>query len=661
MTSSGWWLSNLMASMLQDVKQYAERVHTKKKKQKKKKKKKKKKKNGIECIASLPEVIEFRDCWVAELGERLVVASVQASINAGRVPDPGPTGSRNRLQSTTLLDAIAEHQFDCLIGGARRDEDKARAKERGPVLPCETFGQWVLANQRPEPLAPVQRSRPHRRARARLPDLRLDRARRVALHRRRSGGAAGAVLLGISAWWWSGRGRWSPPARGRRPVLDEDPFETVRYRTVGDMTCTCAVRSEAASAEEIVAETAASRVTERRHPGRRPVLRDGHAGDRKAGGVISNQCRTSYVSPRRSRRRRQEHADRPPAPRHQGPPSTTNSTPSSLSTAKRGGEGLDNSSPSSPTASVPSGNRASPSTLPTATSPRSTRSFIIADACRLRPLHPQHGDGGVDGRRGRHPGQAPAPAWSSRPGATPVTGPSASATSCSPSTRWISSTGPSRSSTTWPSSSPSWPTPSYPVAGTDPDLGVEGRQRGRSVDRDGLVQRAHAVEHLETVELARPRWASPAAACPCSGSSVMTGSGATPGRSWPGCSSRATTSVVLPAGKRSRILSIDTHDGPLEVAAPWSSVSVTLADDLDVGRGDLIATEPAPYVTRDGRRPCAGSPSGRWWPGTGCWCSTRPGGPGSGAGAGGPAGRDRPVGPTGTGGAGATTSAPCAS
>jgi len=98
---------------------------------------------------NFPEVIDFRDRRINELGERLIVARVQDSIDQGRVADPGPLGSRNRLQATTLLDAINEHSFDAAIGGARRDEDKARAKER--VLSFrDAFGQWDPKRQRPE-------------------------------------------------------------------------------------------------------------------------------------------------------------------------------------------------------------------------------------------------------------------------------------------------------------------------------------------------------------------------------------------------------------------------------------------------------------------------------------------------------------------------------
>jgi sulfate adenylyltransferase subunit 2 len=211
---------------------------------------------------NFPEVIEFRDRRVAELGERLVVASVQASIDAGRVPDPGPTGSRNRLQSITLLDAIAENQFDCLIGGARRDEDKARAKER--VLSFrDAFGQWEPRNQRPELWRLYNgrvRTGEHVRAFPISDWTELDVWRYIAAdgvelpslyfaHKREVVERQGMLVA---------TGAWTPPGP------DDDPFlETVRYRTVGDMTCTGAVRSEAATPEEIVVETAASRVTER--------------------------------------------------------------------------------------------------------------------------------------------------------------------------------------------------------------------------------------------------------------------------------------------------------------------------------------------------------------------------------------------------------------
>ena len=208
------------------------------------------------------EVIEFRDRRITELGERLLVASVQESIDRGRVVDPGPGGSRNRLQTTTLLDAIAEHSFDACFGGARRDEDKARAKER--VLSFrDAFGQWDPKRQRPELWHLYQgRVRPGEHLRAfPLSDwTELDIWQYIAregielpsiyyAHRRpvleRDG-----MLLAVSQWV--------------RPVPGEDAAtETVRFRTVGDATCTGAVRSHATTLDEIVAEVAASRVSER--------------------------------------------------------------------------------------------------------------------------------------------------------------------------------------------------------------------------------------------------------------------------------------------------------------------------------------------------------------------------------------------------------------
>ena len=148
----------------------------------------------IDTGHNFPEVIEFRDRRVAELGERLIVASVQESIDKGRVAEEtGPRASRNQLQTTTLLDAIEEHQFDVAMGGARRDEERARAKERIFSF-RDDFGQWNPRAQRPELWDALQRARPQGRARARVPDLELDRARRVAVRRARAARAAVDLL-----------------------------------------------------------------------------------------------------------------------------------------------------------------------------------------------------------------------------------------------------------------------------------------------------------------------------------------------------------------------------------------------------------------------------------------------------------------------------------
>ncbi|MCL4413830.1 MAG: sulfate adenylyltransferase subunit CysD [Actinobacteria bacterium] len=211
---------------------------------------------------NFPEVLDFRDRRVAELGEDLVVAHVQSSIDQGRVTDPGPGASRNRIQSVTLLDAIEAHGFDACIGGARRDEDKARAKER--VLSFRNaFGQWDPRNQRPELWYLYQgrvRAGEHLRAFPLSDWTELDvwgyvKREQIDLpsiyfsHRRpiieRSG-----MLLAAS--------EWTSPLEGER-VEEAD----VRFRTVGDATCTGAVRSLARDVDEVIAEVAASRVSER--------------------------------------------------------------------------------------------------------------------------------------------------------------------------------------------------------------------------------------------------------------------------------------------------------------------------------------------------------------------------------------------------------------
>ena len=209
------------------------------------------------------EAIEYRDRRVAELGERLVVASVQESIDKGRVvEETGPRASRNRLQTTTLLDAIEEHQFDAAIGGARRDEERSRAKERIFSF-RDDFGQWNPRAQRPELWnlynARVRKGEHVRvfpisnwteldvwqyvaREQLELPGIYFAHEREVF---RRDG-----MLYAVSPYVERMEG--------------EDPFTTsVRFRTVGDMTCTGGVESRAATIDEVVEEIAATRVTER--------------------------------------------------------------------------------------------------------------------------------------------------------------------------------------------------------------------------------------------------------------------------------------------------------------------------------------------------------------------------------------------------------------
>jgi sulfate adenylyltransferase subunit 2 len=212
---------------------------------------------------NFPEVLAYRDRMIAEVGARLIVASVQESIDRGRVvEEAGPRSSRNRLQSVTLLDAIEEHGFRAAFGGARRDEERARAKER--ILSFrDDFGQWDPKRQRPElwnlyngfikpgehvrvfPLSnwtELDVWRYVARERIPLPSIYFAHEREVF---RRDG-----MLYATSDFV---------------ELLDgEQPFmESVRFRTVGDMSCTGAVRSTARTLEQVVAEIAATRVTER--------------------------------------------------------------------------------------------------------------------------------------------------------------------------------------------------------------------------------------------------------------------------------------------------------------------------------------------------------------------------------------------------------------
>ena len=216
----------------------------------------------VDTEHNFPEVIEFRDRRVKELGEELIVRSLQRSIDQGRVRLKSPDESRNRHQSVTLLDAIAEFSFDACFGGARRDEEKARAKERIFSFRDE-FGQWDPKNQRPE-LWDLYNARVHpgenmrvfpisnwteldvwqyiAQEKLEVPHIYFAHPRDVIM---RSGG-----LLPVS--------HLVQPKEGE--VVEN---KVVRFRTVGDMTCTCPVESPATSDEDIILETAATRLTER--------------------------------------------------------------------------------------------------------------------------------------------------------------------------------------------------------------------------------------------------------------------------------------------------------------------------------------------------------------------------------------------------------------
>jgi sulfate adenylyltransferase subunit 2 len=209
------------------------------------------------------EVLDFRDRRVAELGVRLIVASVQDSIDAGKVTEEtGRWASRNRLQTTTLLDAIADNRFDAVFGGARRDEEKARAKERVFSFRDE-FGQWDPKNQRPE-LWNIYNTRIRRGEHIRVFPL--------------------SNWTELDVWHYIEREQLEIPSiyfAHQRAVFervgillsdnefvtrgDDEPLQeiSVRYRTVGDMTCTGAVESTATTIQDVIDEIAATRITER--------------------------------------------------------------------------------------------------------------------------------------------------------------------------------------------------------------------------------------------------------------------------------------------------------------------------------------------------------------------------------------------------------------
>ncbi|MBO0835771.1 MAG: sulfate adenylyltransferase subunit CysD [Actinobacteria bacterium] len=212
---------------------------------------------------NFPEVLEFRDRRVAELGARLVVASVQESIDSGRVvEETGRWASRNRLQTTTLLDAIADNQFDAVFGGARRDEEKARAKERVFSFRDE-FGQWDPKNQRPE-LWNIYNTKIRRGEHIRVFPLsnwtELDIWHYIA----REELEIPSIYFAHSRQVFERDGILLADSKYVTRLPEEAVFEaTVRYRTVGDMSCTGAVESTASTVEEVITEIAATRITER--------------------------------------------------------------------------------------------------------------------------------------------------------------------------------------------------------------------------------------------------------------------------------------------------------------------------------------------------------------------------------------------------------------
>jgi sulfate adenylyltransferase subunit 2 len=212
---------------------------------------------------NFPEVLAFRDKRVAELGIRLVVASVQDSIDAGRaVEETGRWVSRNRLQTVTLLDAIEDNRFDVAFGGARRDEEKARAKERVFSFRDE-FGQWDPKNQRPE-LWNLYNTRIKRGEHIRVFPLSNWTELDVWAYIERENLEIPSIYYAHEREVFERDGILLAVNEYLTLAENESPFTaTVRYRTVGDMTITGAVQSTAATVGEVITEVAATRITER--------------------------------------------------------------------------------------------------------------------------------------------------------------------------------------------------------------------------------------------------------------------------------------------------------------------------------------------------------------------------------------------------------------
>ena len=209
------------------------------------------------------EVIEFRDRRAAELGAELIVASVQDSIDSGRVrEETGPRASRNRLQTVTLLDAIEEHSFDAAFGGARRDEERARAKERIFSF-RDDFGQWDPRRQRPE-LWDVYNGRIRRGEHVRVFPLSNWTELDVWEYIRAEELELPSIYFAHEREVFPRDGMLYAVSPHTELIDGEEPFKTsVRYRTVGDMSCTGAVRSTASTLDDVVVEIAATRITER--------------------------------------------------------------------------------------------------------------------------------------------------------------------------------------------------------------------------------------------------------------------------------------------------------------------------------------------------------------------------------------------------------------
>lgn len=217
----------------------------------------------IDTGHNFPETIQYRDEMVNRIGEKLIVGYVQDSIDQGKVVEQtGKNASRNALQTVTLLDTIAKHQFDACIGGARRDEEKARAKERIFSVRDE-FGQWDPKRQRPE-LWNIYNGRIHKGENVRVFPISNWTELDVWNYIRRENISLPSIYFSHQRECITRNGQLMAAAEFMN-IDHEDVVElrTVRFRTVGDMTCTAAVASEAVEIDDIIEEIRGSKVSER--------------------------------------------------------------------------------------------------------------------------------------------------------------------------------------------------------------------------------------------------------------------------------------------------------------------------------------------------------------------------------------------------------------
>jgi sulfate adenylyltransferase subunit 2 len=238
----------------------------------------------IDTGHNFPETIEFRDSLVESIGEKLIVRTVQESIDKGRAAEEkGPNASRNALQTVTLLDAVEEHRFDAAIGGARRDEEKARAKERF-FSHRDEFGQWDPKNQRPE-LWNLFNGRKAFGEHFRVFPLsnwtEMDVWQYIALEKLE----IPTIYFSHDREVFLRDGAWLATSPYVTPSSTEVvEKQRVRFRTVGDMTCTGAVLSHAATVTDIIREVAAARLTER----------GGRADDRRSETAMEDRKKQGY-------------------------------------------------------------------------------------------------------------------------------------------------------------------------------------------------------------------------------------------------------------------------------------------------------------------------------------------------------------------------------